>query len=210
MKKKLIRRKTCAWPGCKERPVEKGNSGLCLGHQNQSGEINLKKAYFLLSVRLHKLAAAAMGRPETVPPGAPGPRELTRLAKECAQLSLTGRIIERPTSDLGLTDERVDQVSLARMDPVVSEALDNLEPEPPADASWIRPDDWAALRAVLETLSPTERKALLLVRGEGKTYQEAAKVIGCGRGNVSTLLTRAEAKIAAWRQGKGAQSQLLF
>ena len=46
------------------------------------------------------------------------------------------------------------------------------------------------LAAALQTLSPRQREAVVLVEGLGMTYREAAELIGCGRSSLQNHVER--------------------
>ena len=46
------------------------------------------------------------------------------------------------------------------------------------------------LAAALETLSPRQREAVVLVEGLGMTYREAAELVGCGRSSLQNHVER--------------------
>ena len=62
-------------------------------------------------------------------------------------------------------------------------------PEPP-DASMVRQERIAAVRATLDRLSERDR-TILLMREEGFKYDEIAAAVGVAAGSVGTLLARA-------------------
>ena len=51
------------------------------------------------------------------------------------------------------------------------------------------------LAAALETLSPRQREAVVLVEGLGMTYREAAELIGCGRSTLQNHVERGLARL---------------
>jgi RNA polymerase sigma-70 factor (ECF subfamily) len=70
-------------------------------------------------------------------------------------------------------------------------------PAPPQpDAELLRGERAARVRAVLATLSSRQRQ-LLLLRHEGRTYEEIAEILQLAPGSVGTLLARATAAFAA-------------
>lgn len=56
------------------------------------------------------------------------------------------------------------------------------------------------LRAVLGQLSVEERAALMLVAGQGYSYDEAAEILGEPRGTVAARVSRARRRIERWEQ----------
>ena len=52
----------------------------------------------------------------------------------------------------------------------------------------------------LDALSPQERDAFMMVKGEGLSYGEAAKLMGVKKGTVQEFVNRAQAKISKRRQ----------
>lgn len=54
--------------------------------------------------------------------------------------------------------------------------------------------------SVLDLLSPQEREAFMMVRGEGLSYGETAAIMGVKKGTVQDYVNRAQAKIAKRRQ----------
>jgi RNA polymerase sigma-70 factor (ECF subfamily) len=59
------------------------------------------------------------------------------------------------------------------------------------------------LKHLLSCLSAREREAFVLVKGQGFSYQEAAEFIGLSKGNVYTLIKRAEKKFFGYRNFVG-------
>jgi RNA polymerase sigma-70 factor, ECF subfamily len=57
--------------------------------------------------------------------------------------------------------------------------------------------DLVDLGVALEKLADDQREALLLVGGEGFSYEEAAEIFGCAVGTVKSRVSRARARLAA-------------
>lgn len=77
-------------------------------------------------------------------------------------------------------------------------------PPPEPDAALVREEERAMVRAALEQLPQRDRRMLLL-RHEGFSYREIARMLGVAEGSVGTLLVRATAAFrAAFREGHGA------
>lgn len=58
--------------------------------------------------------------------------------------------------------------------------------------------DRLELEAVMEQLSPEERAALMLVAGQGYSYDEAAEMLGEARGTVAARVSRARSRLERW------------
>ena len=59
------------------------------------------------------------------------------------------------------------------------------------------------LEHLLMCLSVREREAFVLIYGQGYSYQEAADFMGLSKGNIYTLIKRAEKKFANYREFVG-------
>ncbi len=57
------------------------------------------------------------------------------------------------------------------------------------------------LLTALDILSPQEREAFLMVKGEGLSYGETADLMGISKSTVQDYVNRAKAKISKRRQG---------
>lgn len=78
--------------------------------------------------------------------------------------------------------------------------------------SHVSEEERELLADLLTLLSPVERDAFVMVRGHGLTYEETAEHLGLSRGNISTLLKRAEEKFSKirvnWSQNEQFVGQL--
>lgn len=204
--RRLRRRKTCAWPGCGDRPAERGESGMCVAHAGGRHADALATAYLELADGLEDLAhdARSQGLPEGVRPLPPGPRELERLAHDCRTLAhyrLPDLPDRRPRGEL-LTDK---PGQLGVVTNPIEAGMYGLR-SPDYLGHRLTRDEWATLMAVLGRLSPSEHEALILVRGRGLTHKEAAQEMGLSAGSLYNLLKRAEVKLDTWRSGTPAQA----
>lgn len=67
--------------------------------------------------------------------------------------------------------------------------------------------DFKVLQAVLETLPPQQRDALILVVAAGFTYEEAGEIFGCSDGTIKSRVSRArEATIHSMAQADRGQT----
>jgi RNA polymerase sigma factor (sigma-70 family) len=74
---------------------------------------------------------------------------------------------------------------------------------PPPDEELERKERAAAVRAALETLTETDRSALLL-KAEGLSYEEIAAALGLAKGAIGTTLARARRRLVeAYRAQEG-------
>ncbi len=68
--------------------------------------------------------------------------------------------------------------------------------------------DFRILQAILETLPPQQRDALILVAAAGFTYQEAGEICGCSDGTVKSRVSRArETTIHSMAQADSGHTQ---
>jgi RNA polymerase sigma-70 factor (ECF subfamily) len=74
-------------------------------------------------------------------------------------------------------------------------ALDAIGHEPSEPAAADRVDERHRMTAALMTLPPDMRAVVILVDGEGLTYEEAAETLGIERGTVGSRLNRARAAL---------------
>lgn len=68
---------------------------------------------------------------------------------------------------------------------------------PRSDAATVGLDRME-LAAVLDQLAPQERAAVMLVAGQGYSYDEAAEILGEARGTVAARVSRARGKLERW------------
>jgi RNA polymerase sigma factor (sigma-70 family) len=74
---------------------------------------------------------------------------------------------------------------------------------PPPDAELERRERAAAVRAALETLTETDRSALLM-KAEGLSYDEIASALGLAKSAIGTTLARARRRlVGAYRAQEG-------
>lgn len=59
-------------------------------------------------------------------------------------------------------------------------------------------NDRLEFEAVMEQLSPEERAALMLVAGQGYSYDEAAEMLGEARGTIAARVSRARSRLERW------------
>lgn len=188
-------KRQCAWPGCTERPVERGDAGMCEAHAGARHADALATAYLDMADELDDLAHDAWSRhvPEGVRPLPPGPRELERLARECRTLAryhLT-QLPDRPhRREIPVAEPR------AAIDPYVEEGLLGLwAGRPFAARQRVSPEEWQQLRGALGALEPEERRAVVLVWGQGMAHREAGGVLGVSKGHLHRLLESARHKL---------------
>ncbi len=91
------------------------------------------------------------------------------------------------------------------LDPAVLERVMTLQALP-AGGGRLTDEQRQQLDAALDVLSEAEREVLQLVLGEGLTHAETADLLGMSKGNVSTLIARAQAKLSqrqrpSWQKG---------
>ena len=65
----------------------------------------------------------------------------------------------------------------------------------PADLDPAIHARWLDVRAAMETLSPTERTALVMTAIEGASYDEAARLLGTSAGALRAAVSRARTKL---------------
>jgi DNA-directed RNA polymerase specialized sigma24 family protein len=183
-------------------------------HPFSPGELEeLVCAYREFADRLeqHRLAAKALGMPETTPPDPPGPRELARLRRGCLALASTKGLYlpERIRREVPVDPEKLVVIAARRQRDsvsVVERGLTGVWPQRPSKG--LSQEQWEQLMAVLGTLAPREHEAYILVKGRGLSHRQAALEMGIDAGNVYNLLRRAEEKVLEWRAGQGAQGRL--
>jgi DNA-directed RNA polymerase specialized sigma24 family protein len=215
------RRRTCAWPGGCNQKARRKLGGLCPEHARASLLDELASEYLRIADQVDVLAAEVAGRWEGAWPEPAGPRELRRLAIDCRRIARKRLAAQQDhltheVQQLDLADRRpsrevlTDDPAQIRRKRIVEEGLLELWPGRPSTHTRITQDEWTQLRAVLGLLSPTERRALWLVKGQGRTHRQAAYEMKTSSGNIYNLLARAEAKLSAWRGGDPAQAQFDF
>jgi RNA polymerase sigma-70 factor (ECF subfamily) len=95
----------------------------------------------------------------------------------------------------------IDALRAARRHERLLAALPPPPPGPPPDAR-------VEAQALLASLSPKLREALLLVEVFGFSYREAAAVLAVPEGTVKSRVFQARVRLVAWREEEGSAGEL--
>jgi RNA polymerase sigma factor (sigma-70 family) len=102
---------------------------------------------------------------------------------------------------VALTALRRRRRQAGRVLPLSDTVADGLAAEPPST-----PDERELLEVLdraVNRLPVRHRAAVVLCYLEGKTHEEAARLLGCAAGTVASRLSRARGKLRAWLEGRG-------
>ena len=105
----------------------------------------------------------------------------------------------RIAQNLHRNDLRKDRVRGAHLATVDGDAIDTVSQNSAVDRMAL-----GELGTAIGRLPDEQRMVLLMITVEGRSYQEAADVLGLSPGTVASRLSRARATLAALMDGGGA------
>lgn len=81
------------------------------------------------------------------------------------------------------------------MEPLAEQGFDPPDPEPGPESTAIRRDELARLREAIAGLPEDQRDALVLTQLDGRSYEEAARLLSVHAGTVKSRVSRAREKL---------------
>ena len=122
-------------------------------------------------------------------------RSLASFRFDCAFETWAYRIAANCCLDFQRRMSRRPSVSL---EPMREEGFDPPDPAPGTEEKVIRDDEHARLRNAIAGLPEEMRDALVLTQLEGRSYEEAARLLSTQEGTIKSRVNRARARLKEW------------
>lgn len=119
-------------------------------------------------------------------------RNLKSYRGECAFESWVYRICANCCLDALRKKKREKTDSI---EPMKEQGFDPPDEGPGTEEQVVRKDEQARLRACIAALPEEQRDALVLTQLEGRSYEEAARLLGVGEGTVKSRVNRARTRL---------------
>ena len=81
------------------------------------------------------------------------------------------------------------------IEPMKEQGFDPADPQPGTEEQVIAAENRRELREAIAALPEDQRDALVLTQLEGKSYEEAARLLGISEGTVKSRVNRARARL---------------
>ena len=89
------------------------------------------------------------------------------------------------------------------LEPLAEQGFDPPDPSPGTEEQVLRKEEHAALREAIRQLPGEQRDALVLTQLEGKSYEEAARMLSTTEGTVKSRVNRARQRLKEKFAGNG-------
>lgn len=119
-------------------------------------------------------------------------RSLKDYRGDCAFESWVYRIASNCCMDSLRKKKRDRSVSI---EPMKEQGFDPADPQPGTEEQVIAAENRRELREAIAALPEDQRDALVLTQLEGKSYEEAARLLGISEGTVKSRVNRARARL---------------
>ena len=90
---------------------------------------------------------------------------------------------------------RAGKRTVLSLEPLAEEGFDPPDSSPGVEERILQQEDHARLREAIRQLPEDQRDALVLTQLEGKSYQEAARLLSASEGTVKSRVNRARARL---------------
>ena len=119
-------------------------------------------------------------------------RSLDSYRGDCALESWVYRIAANCALDFLRKAGRIPETPL---EPRKEEGFDPPDPSPGTEEQVLRKEEYAGLREAVASLPEEQRDALMLTQLEGKSYEEAARLLSVTEGTVKSRVNRARSRL---------------
>ena len=119
-------------------------------------------------------------------------RGLSSFRFDCAFETWVYRIAANCSLDFLRKAGRIPETSL---EPMKEEGFDPPDPSPGTEEQVLRKEEYAGLREAVASLPEDQRDALVLTQLEGKSYEEAARLLSVTEGTVKSRVNRARSRL---------------
>ena len=119
-------------------------------------------------------------------------RSLGSYRGDCALESWVYRIAANCSLDFLRKAGRIPETPL---EPMKEEGFDPPDPSPGTEEQVLRKEEYAGLREAVASLPEEQRDALVLTQLEGKSYEEAARLLSVTEGTVKSRVNRARSRL---------------
>lgn len=119
-------------------------------------------------------------------------RSLASFRSDCSFESWCYRIAANCSLDFLRKEKRHETMPL---EPLAEEGFDPPDPGPGTEEQILKKEEQALVRAAISNLPEEQRDALVLTQLEGKSYEEAADMLGVSEGTVKSRVNRARHRL---------------